>query len=291
MGIDALLSVLRYAAPVGLAALGETAGQRAGLINIGLEGTMLSACYAAVVVAQVTGQPLVGLAAALFVAVLVGLLQAFFTVGLGADQVVVGTAVNLMSLGVTSTLFRQRYGASGQLLSVPAFPRLPGGLDPVLLALIVCTPLLAWALFRSKWGLAVRSVGEYPPAAEAAGLSVARLRLQAAMVGSAFAGLAGGYLALGVAGSFAENMTAGRGFVAIAMVTFGRWRPVWAVAASLLVGWADSFQYDLQARNLAALPPQLFIAMPYVLALVVLVVVGRGTAVPGALGVPYKKRA
>lgn len=286
--IEPIVALLRYAAPVGIAALGETVGQRAGVLNIGLEGMMITSAYVAVVVTQSTGSCWLGLLAGVVSAVALALLQALFTIKLAADQVVVGTAINLFGLGLTSTLYRLRFGSSGQLLSVPKFPRFGDGLDLVLIGWLLVVGVVTWMLFRSNWGLVVRATGEYPPATVASGFSPAKLRLQAVLIGGVLAGVAGAYLSLGIAGSFAENMTAGRGFVALAMVTFGRWKPIWVLGASLLIGYADTLQYELQAKGIA-LPPQALLAFPYLLALVVLVVIGKGTAVPGSLGQPYEK--
>jgi len=280
--------LLIFATPVALAALGETLYERSGQINIGLEGMMIAGAYAAMVVALPTGNPWMGLGAGMLVGLILMLLQGFFTLRLAKDQVVTGTAINLLALGLTGTLFRAQFGQSGQLLSLAKLPKLVGGLDWVTLLTILLVPILAWVIRRTAWGLAMRASGEYPVAAEAAGLSVLRLRLGASIVAGLFAGLAGAYLALGVAGSFAEGMTAGRGFVAIAMVTFGRWRPGWVFLASLLVGYAETLQYAFQVRG-TAVPHQFFIALPYVLALAVLVLVGRGGRAPGALGQPYRR--
>lgn len=286
--IDAVVAIVRYSAPVGLAALGETVGQRAGLINIGLEGTMLTSSYVAMVATKATNSPWIGLLCGCLTGLVLALVQAFFTLRLASDQVVVGTAVNLLAIGLTGTLYRAQFGASGQLLSIERLPRIAAGIDLVLIAWPVLLGLVTWALFRTRWGLLQRAVGENPDAVMASGTSPVRARLQGALVGGLFAGLAGAYLAVGIAGSFAENMTAGRGFVALAMVTFGRWKPIWVALASLLIGYADSLQFELQARGIG-LPPQLFIALPYVLALAVLVAVGRGTTVPEALGKPLQK--
>jgi simple sugar transport system permease protein len=141
---------------------------------------------------------------------------------------------------------------------------------------------------RTKKGLLVRAAGEYPESVEAAGVPARRVRFWSVLVASVFAGLGGAYLSVGVAGSFAPGMTAGRGFVAIAMVTFGRWRPGWILAAALLVGYSESVQYTLQVRNLAV-PGELLQAMPYLVALAVLVIVGRGGAMPAKLAVPYRR--
>jgi simple sugar transport system permease protein len=175
------------------------------------------------------------------------------------------------------------------LVSIPKLPSY-GIVDPALLLLFLLVPGAWFLLSRTGWGLAVRAAGEYPKAAEASGFSVAWLRLSALALGGLLAGLGGAYLSVGISGSFAENMTAGRGFVAIAMVTFGRWRPQWTFAAALLIGFAETLQFRFQALGLQA-PYQLMIAMPYLVALAVLVVVGRGAAAPGALGQTYRRES
>lgn len=281
------LDVLQYAAPVAIAALGETVGQRSGVLNIGLEGTMLAGAFFGMLTSLGTGNPWIGLAAAVAAGLVIMAVSGWFTVYLAADQVVVGTAVNLLALGLTGTLYRNQFGQSGQLLSVPSIPKM-GEIDAVLVGLVLAVPLIWFLIARTGWGLAVRAAGEYPKAAEAAGYSVNRLRYGASLIAGAFGGLAGGYLSLGIAGSFAENMTSGRGFVAIAMVTFGRWRPAWVFAAALLVGFAESLQFWFQALGWKA-PFQLMIALPYIVALVVLVLVGKGTQAPASLAVSYRR--
>jgi simple sugar transport system permease protein len=276
-----------YSAPVAFAALGETVAQRSGILNIGLEGMMLLGAYVGMIASLSSGSPWIGVIGGILVGILLAMVSAFFCIRLVADQVVVGTAINLLALGVTSTLFRLQFGASGQLLSVPKIPSF-GGFDLILLLLVVLVPMVAFGLYRTTWGLVLRSAGEYPKAAEAAGYSVAKLRWGALAIAGALAGLAGAYLSLGISGSFAENMTGGRGFVAIAMVTFGRWRPGFVFAATLLVGFAESLQYTLQASGVQA-PYQLMLALPYLLAILVLVLVGRGTQAPGALGAAYRR--
>lgn len=285
--MELLINILRFSAPVTIAAVGETLGQKSGVINIGLEGLMLLAAYVSVDVTGKTGSPWIGLLAGVLAAVLLGAVQAVFTVVWANDQVVVGTAVNLFALGLTSTLFQQSHGSSGDIFKVEKLPLIPGGLDLVLVMLPLMAWVVGWALTRTKWGLAVRAAGEYPDAVEAAGYRVVSLRFQAQIVTGLFAGLAGSYLTLGIAPGFAENMTAGRGFVAIAMVTFGRWKPWWVVGASVLVGVTEWMRFAFQGQ--AGVPLQLFQAMPYLVALLVLVVVGRGTVVPAALAVPYKR--
>jgi simple sugar transport system permease protein len=282
-----LAQLLVFAAPVALAALGEVVGQKSGVINIGLEGMMLLGAFFGMLAAHASGSPWLGLGAGLAVGGGAALVSGWFCIGLAVDQVVVGTAINLFALGLTGTLFHLRFGQSGQLLSLPKLP-IFAGIDPVILFLALAVPAMWLLLGRTGWGLAVRSAGEKPKAAEAAGFSVRRLRYQATFIGGLLGGLAGAYLSIGVAGSFAENMTNGRGFIAIAMVTFGRWRPLLVVLAALLIGFIDSLQFLLQAMGVKA-PAELLLALPYVVALLVLVVVGKGSAAPESLGVPYRR--
>jgi len=286
MTIDPLL-VLQFAAPVAMAAVGETIHQRAGGLNIGIEGCMLAAAFAATRVCDLSGSPWLGLGAGIAAGLVLAAISGIFTIWQAIDPVVVGTAINLLALGLTGTLYRAEYGESGRLLSVAKLPAF-AGLDAGLWFLLLSLPVAWFGLMRTQWGLALRAAGEAPKAAEAAGYRVARLRQGALWIGGAFAGLAGAYLALGINGSFSENCTAGRGFVAIAMVTFGRWRPVWVFAAAMLIGFAESLQFSLQSNQV---PFQLWVALPYVLALLVLVFAGKGAPAPGALGVPYRREA
>lgn len=251
---------------------------------------MLAGTYAAVVASGASGNPWLGLAAGVAASVVLGLAQAYFTLKLAADQVVVGTVVNLLAMGVTSALFRLQFGTSGKLLSVPTFPKLRGGLDVVLVLGLVAAAVAGVVLTRTRIGLALRACGEFPQAVTAAGFSVMRLRLAALVMGAVTAGVAGAYLSLGIAGSFAENMTSGRGFIALAMVTFGRWKPLWVAAATVFVGAADWAQFSAFAQG-SAMPPQAWRALPYVLAFVVLVVAGRGAGAPASLGVPMREEA
>ncbi|MEX2242408.1 MAG: ABC transporter permease [Fimbriimonadaceae bacterium] len=289
--MDALMlaiAVLHFAAPVAFAAVGEAVAQRSGVINIGLEGVMLVACYFAMLGSATTGSPWLGMLFGVLAALALGVVQSFFTLRLAADQIVVGTAVNLFALGLTDTLFRARFGQTGSLISVERVPKLFGDLDVVLLLLLACAAYFAWFLAKTKRGLVVRAAGEYPDAVEAAGFSAISARFWCTIVGAALAGLGGAYLAVGVTGSFASGMTMGRGFLAIAIVTFGRWRPAWVLAAALLVGYSESVQYTLQARDLQV-PGELLQALPHLVALGVLVLVGRGTAMPAMLAVPYRR--
>lgn len=286
--LEFVVNLLRFSSPVALAALGETTQQKSGVLNIGLEGMMLTAAFCSMLASQATGSPWLGLAAGMLAALLLGLLQAAFVIGQGLDQVVVGTAVNLFALGATGSAFRLTYGGSGKLLSVPKLPQFGPGLDVFLVLIPVAALTMWWVLARSKWGLLLRAAGEHPESVEAAGFGVKGVRWAAASAGALFAGLAGSYYTLGITGSFAENTIAGRGFVAIAMVTFGRWNPLGVLMASLIVGFAEQIQFNLQTVS-QGVPVQVFAMLPYLLALAVLIVAGKGSHAPEALGRPFLK--
>jgi ABC-type uncharacterized transport system permease subunit len=293
-----LAATVRTATPLALAALGELLVERAGLINIGLEGAILAGAFGALVGATAGGVA-AGYAAAVAGGLLVGALFALCVVALRADQIITGTALTLLSVGATGTLYRALYGSSGAALTLPTSGALPvPGLSslpvigPALFAQPAVTyvayllaPALAWWLARTQAGLALRAVGERPAAAEAAGISTNRVRTVAVLAGGALGGLAGGTLVLAQAGTFAENMSAGRGFIAIAIVVLGRWRPLGVAGGALLFGAASALQFAFQAMGWDA-PYQLFLVIPYLLTLAALAgAVGRARA-PAALGKP-----
>jgi simple sugar transport system permease protein len=292
-----LEATVRIATPLGLAALGETVTERSGVINIGLEGSMLGGALAAAMAAHWTGSPWAGVFAGWLAGAAIAAIFAVFTIGLRGDQIVVGTAITLASVGATGAIYRAAFGVTGTALSLPTLAPLgvPGleSIPVVGVALFrqsVPTYLLyvaaaaIWALFaRTQLGLAIRAAGESPSAAEAAGLQVARLRFGATLFGGGMAGLAGATLVLAQAGTFAERMTAGRGFVAIAIVVLGRWRPLGVFAAALLFGAASALEFAFQAIGFNV-PYQFFLMAPYVVSLLALAgVFGRAQA-PEALG-------
>lgn len=284
--IDPLV-VLAFATPIVLAAIGELILEKSGVLNLGLEGSMLLAAFVGAIVSLETKNPWIGLAAGSLAGLALTSLVTLMAVKWSADQVVAGTAATLFALGLTSVLFRARFGESGSLLTVAKVPN-QGGVDAVMILAVLLVPSVAVTLARTRFGLALRAAGEYPAAAESCGYSVDRLRLVAGLIAGALAGLGGAYLALGIVGSFSENMVAGRGFVAIAMVTFGRWRPWLTVGGCLLVGYLDALQYLFQAKGWN-LPYQLFVAMPYAAALLVLAIGGRSANAPAALARPFRR--
>lgn len=297
-GVAAFLeAAVRVATPLGLAALGETVSEKAGVVNIGLEGAMLSGALAAAVAAPAFGGPWGGLLAAALAGACVAAVFAFVAVGLGGDQIVVGTAITLGAIGATGALYRALFGTTGAALTLPTFAPVPlPGLASLPLVgralfaqaaptylLFLLVPAIWYALSRLQIGLALRAAGEAPEAARAAGLDVRRLRFAATVFGGLLGGAAGGALVLAQAGTFAERMTAGRGFVAIAIVVLGRWNPVGVFAAALVFGAASALQFAFQAVGWGV-PYQVFLMAPYVLSLLALGGVGGRARAPAALG-------
>jgi len=291
-----LAATVRTAVPLGLAALGELLVERAGLINIGLEGAILAGAFGALVGASAGGVGL-GFAASVAAGLVIAALFALCVLWIRADQIITGTALTLLSMGATGTLYRALYGSGGAALGIPtsgplAIPGLSSlpvvgtalfAQPPITYVAYVLAPLLAWWLARTHAGLALRAIGERPEAAEAAGIAVNRARTLAILVGGGLGGLAGGTLVLAQAGTFAEGMSAGRGFIAIAIVVLGRWTPYGVVSGALLFGGASALQYAFQAMGWNA-PYQAFLVVPYLLTLAALAgAVGRARA-PAALG-------
>jgi simple sugar transport system permease protein len=273
--------ILTVAAPLLLAAMAELLSQRSGVLNIGIEGLMLVACLSAALAAPATGPWLAVLVAA-GVTLVANLLFGIVVVR-GADQVVAGTGVVLVGMGLTGAVFRhvQARGFSGALL-----PTLPWG--PLEIGALAAVALLAWFLGSTRAGLVVRACGESPEAVATSGTSPVRVRLLVLAGAGALIGLGGAALVLRASGSFVEGMTAGRGFLALALVMLGRWRP-WLVAlGTLLIGAAIALQFHLQGLGLAGVPYHLLLALPYALTLLVLAVVPPDRlGGPAALARPY----
>lgn len=291
-----LAAALRTATPVGLAAMGGVLSERSGVLNIGLEGMMLTGALAAAVGSYFLGGPWMGTLAALAAGALLGLLLAYVTVSLGANQIVSGVGINLFALGFTTVIQRTVLRPAG-IEAVPAFPKLavPGlgsipllaDLTPLPLIMIALAPLLVVFLFRTPWGLALRATGEAPRAVDTAGVNVYLVRYLAVAASGAFAGAGGAFLSLGQLNLFAENMTAGRGFIALAAVILGKWHPLGALGAAVLFGAAEALQLFVQSYGLAV-PYQIPTMLPYVLALAVLGGFVSRAVPPAAEGIPYR---
>lgn len=291
---------VRLGAPLALAALGETLAERAGVLNLGIEGSMIGGALGGALGAVFLGSAAGGLAVGAIAGILVALVFALFAVVLNRDQIIVGTAVTMLGLGLTGAVYQAAFGATGTALSIPTLgPIMVPGLSripfigaaffgqPVTVYIVYAlVPLLSWFLFRTRAGLTLRAVGESPAAAAAVGSRVRLVRVASVLFGGCLAGLAGVHLALAHSGTFAEGMSAGRGFIAIAVVVLGRWNPLGVALAALFFGAASAFQFFLQAVGLQV-PYQLVLALPYALTLLALAGwFGRAKA-PAALAKPW----
>jgi general nucleoside transport system permease protein len=296
-----IAAMLRFATPLVLAAMGGILCERSGVINIGLEGMMLMGAFFGIFAADLAGSWFVGALAGMAAGGLLAVVHAVFSIALRADQVVSGFAVNFLAFGITGYVFVAHYGDQGTPGDVPRVPELTlpgieeldffgtaiGSASVLTWVALALVPLLALYLFRTPSGLRLRSVGEKPRAADSVGVPVIRTRYAAVIASGLLAGLGGVFLSVGLVGSFNENMTDGRGYIALAAVIFGSWRPFGALAAALLFGFSSAVAQRLPAfsESLAVL----FQALPYVLVLIVVAgLIGRSRP-PAAIGVPYVK--
>ena len=285
-----LVQTLRIAIPYLLAAAGGVISERAGLIALTLEGYMLGGAFCGAVASYATGSATVGVLAAIVGGALLAMLYAACAIRFRADQVVVGIAINLLVIGLTRFLLRLVFGSSSNSPRVPGFGATGAGTglgallqNPLVWAGLAVIPVVAWVLYRTPFGLRVRAVGEHPGAAASVGVRVEQVRYVAVALSGMLAGIGGAYLALDQH-QFTDGMTAGRGFIALAAVIFGRWDPWRAGLACLLFAAAETFQIQLQGSQV--LPSQFVEMIPYALTIIALVgVVGRAVA-PAALGRP-----
>jgi general nucleoside transport system permease protein len=295
-----LASTWRLATPLIYASLGEVFSERAGVLNIGLEGIMLFGAFTGFAVASFSGSRDLGLLAGVLVGILVGLLFGFFVITIKANQIVVGAALNMFGLGMTGFLYRALFTTTVQGISAYPPINIPGlSQIPMLGEILFQHNLLVYAtvgvvivagfvLNRTAFGLSVRAIGEHPKAADTAGINVFIIRYTCCMIGGALAALGGAYLTIAHTNQFVENITSGRGFIALAVVVFGRWKPWGAFGASLLFGVFYTLQLQMQARTNTIMPYQVWQALPYVATLLVLVSLRGRSAAPKALGEPYE---
>jgi ABC-type uncharacterized transport system permease subunit len=295
-------AMLRYATPLAFAAMGGIFCERSGVINIGLEGMMLAGAFFGILGADKLNSWPLGLLCAALAGGLFALVHAFFAIHLRADQVVGGFAINFLALGITGYLFIDIYGGEGTPPNVPKIPNVHLSfledwyfIGPVLgqlnsmIWLAFLTIVASWVvLFKTPVGLRIRAVGEHPRAADTVGISVYATRYAAVTLSGVLAALGGAYLSIGFLNSFNQNMTAGRGYIALAAVIFGNWRPWGAAAAALLFGFSSALAQRLPAYSESA--AVLFTALPYVLTLIAVAgVIGRSRP-PASVGRPYQKQ-
>lgn len=287
-----------YAIPLVLAALVGVIGERSGVVNIGIEGQMLVAAFAAFFGAALSGSLLVGVLFGMGSGLIMGGFLAWTTVKWRTDQIIAGVVLNIVATGITSFYLRP-----GKMLpdlmphfQIPVLSKIPligpvffSGVGVFALAAILATILIHVGLFYTRWGLRTRSVGEYPSAADTAGINVKRLQIINVTLAGILAGMAGAYLSMDGSSSFERGMVGGRGFLALAILIFGAWRPLRAFAAALFFGFVNAVANQLQADQVIDLAPQLIGTLPYVLTLVVLAVAAGKVRAPAAVGQPFVK--
>lgn len=292
-----LASTIRHSTPLVLGALCGLLGERSGVINIGIEGQMLMSAFIGFLFNVWTGNLFVAVMAAVITGALMGLMLAFMSVTLKIDQIIGGTVLNILAIGLTGYFYTAGLITQGKLQPIPLGPLADIPLigkvlfnnPPITYTTIILVFVVQYLLFYTKWGLRTRSVGEHPRAADTLGINVFTVRYVNVTLGGAIAGLAGGFLTLESVGSFERLMTNGRGFVALAVMLFGKYTPLGAWGAALLFGFASALQTQIQFWGVINIPHQFIGMLPYLLTIVVLAgFIGR-TRVPAADGVPYEK--
>lgn len=294
-----LAAAVRLATPLIFASLGNILSERAGVLNIGLEGMMVAGTFGAYLGSLVCKNPWGGALGGILAGGLIGFLYAVMCVHYRADQVVLGTGINIFVTGLTSYFFRAMYHAnitrnmaSFEIWPVPFLSEIPviGKIFfthiPLVYIAYLMIPLITYVLFHTTLGLKLRAVGEHPRAAETAGIRVVRVRYIAVTLAGAMAGLGGAFLSVGELSSYTEGLVAGRGFIALAAVIFGRWHPFWTSMACLLFGLADGLQLRLQGMGVP-ISYEFLLMFPYVLSLVTFVIFVNRAKSPTSLGKPY----
>ena len=301
--VSLLSTTLRMATPLILAALGGVFSERSGVINIALEGIMLIGAFVAMAFSHITGNPWMGVLAACIAGMLVALVHAIASISFRANQVVSGTAINIFATGITGFMLRVMFQRAGQSPSVqakgewaipiikdiPIVGEIIGQHIPFVYLALFFVAFSYWILWKTPFGLRIRSVGEHPAAADSVGINVKRIRYISVMISGFFAGLAGASLSIGLLDVFVKHMSSGKGFIALAAMIFGKWTPQGALLAALLFGFAESLQMLAQTMGLTFIPRQFLLMLPYILTILALAgVIGRATP-PAADGEPYEK--
>jgi simple sugar transport system permease protein len=295
--VAVLGSAIRQSTPILLGALCGILCERSGIVNIGIEGQMLMAAFISFMTNVWTGNLFLSVLAGMAAGALLGLLHAFMSVTLKLDQIIGGTVINILGLGLTGFFYTAGLTTEGKiqplnlgfLTEIPLIGPVLFTNPPITYTAIVLVFVLQFILFRTTWGLRTRAVGEHPRAADTLGINVFATRYINVILGGAIAGLAGAFLTLEAVGSFERSMTNGRGFVALAVMIFGKWNPIGAWGAALLFGFANAIQTQIQFAGVLEIPHQFIGMLPYLLTIIVLAgFVGRARP-PAADGVPYEK--
>lgn len=292
-----LASTIRHSVPLVLGALCGLVGERTGVINIGIEGQMLMAAYIGFLASVYTGNLFVAVMAGVLAGALMGLLLAFMSVTLKVNQIIGGTVINILAVGLTGYFYLAGMTTEGKLQPIPLGPLAEIPLigpvlfnnPPITYAMLILVVVVHYVLFYTRWGLRSRAVGEHPRAADTVGINIFKMRYVNVIIGGALAGLAGAFLTLEAVGSFERGMTNGRGFVALAVMIMGNWTPFGALGAALLFGFASALQTQLQFFGEIDIPHQFIGMLPYLLTIIVLAgFVGR-VHPPAADGEVYEK--
>lgn len=302
-GVAFLSAAVRLATPLLLTAFGEVIAERAGVINIGIEGIMLVGAFFGSAVAVWTGNLWFGVLAAATAGLIVALIFGFFCITLMTDQIVTGLVMNILAVGATSLMLRVFFPGQSwdtktpgfALISIPLLKDIPvlgptlfQEQEPLTYVALLLVPIFWYVLYRSGLGLSLRAVGEHARAADTLGIDVSRLRYVGTLIGGVMAGLGGAFVSLGVVGLFQDNMIQGRGYIALAVVIFGKWDPIKVLLASLIFGGAQALEFRIPITSLR-IPTQVPAMIPYILTLIALVgIVGR-TQVPAELAKPYDR--
>ena len=295
-------AMLRMATPLILGGLGSTFSERSGILNLGIEGVMLMSAFAAAMTSLFTGSAWLGVLGGMLLGGFVGLFHAFLCIRFRANQTVVGMGINIFAMGITPMLLQAYWGNPGSTPSVPGLPAISipllkdipvvgaifGTHSPLTYLALILVPVSWFVLFRTKFGLRVRSIGEHPRAADTLGVNVYRMQYFSVVICGLLAGLGGAYLSLCQVSMFVKGMTSGRGYMAMAAMIFGKWNPVGVLLASLLFGFADGLQMSIQAAGWN-IPSDILLCLPYILTILALAgFVGKSEG-PKQVGKPYIK--
>jgi ABC-type uncharacterized transport system permease subunit len=300
--VEAILyQTLKFVPAILLASLGELVAEKSGVVNLGVDGLMLMGAFTAFAVTYVTGNPWLGVVGAIGLSIVLGLMFAFFAINLRVNQVVVGLGLWLFGLGLSDTLFRGFFAIGTTptvpmiseiripyLSSIPVIGRLFFGQNPLVYISILLIPVVALFLSKTNLGMRITAVGENPRAAETMGVNVYRLRYLAVLIGAAFAGAGGAYYTITLLGTFILNITFGRGFIALAMIYFAKWKPYRILLPLLIFSFVDSLQLGVQTLNV---PIKYFFLnmIPYITIVALIPILGRHAEAPAASMEPYKE--
>ncbi len=306
LNVDFYVAIVRMTTPLLLAAIGSLMAERSGVVTFSMESMMLMGSVGGIIGSGLTNNVWIGLLLAVILGMAIGFVYAVWAVSIGSHQIVTSVALNLGALGLSSIFYGLSFLRGAEVIQtairVPSLPywKIPllGDIPfigpvffnhlPLVYLGYIMVPLVFYILYRTTWGLKIRAVGDHPHAADTVGISVAKVRYITIIFSGALSGLAGAFLSIGLLGTFMENMTAGRGFIAYTAIVFGKWQPVGVALGTLLFGAADALQLRIQAIN-PNIPYQFLIAFPYIVTLIALISVVGKASWPASYGNPFKR--